>query len=181
MAKVLPLVLAPDPLLHEVSKPVEKVSDEIRALMDDMLKTMYAENGIGLAAVQVGHLKRILVMDVNYEAQDCCDHHHHDVKVENSNPLYLVNPEIIESSSELESFNEGCLSFPGARAEVSRPKKVKIKYLDYHGNQQIKEMDGILAICVQHEMDHLDGITFVDHISRLKREMIIKKMIKLQR
>lgn len=184
MAKILPLVIAPDPLLKQVSKPVEKVDDALRALMDDMLQTMYSEAGLGLAAVQIGVLKRVLVMDINYEEQD---HRHHDhgscggVHVVNTNPLYLVNPEILEESKEESVYNEGCLSFPGARSEVTRPKKVKVKYLDYHGREQIKEMDEILATCVQHEIDHLNGITFVDHISKLKRELILKKMLKFHK
>lgn len=184
MNKILPLIYSPDPLLKEISKEVEKVDDEIRKLMDDMLQTMYAEKGIGLAAVQVGVLKRILIMDVDYEEDENIDHDHRKccgIKVKNSNPLYLVNPQIVEFSQEKTSFNEGCLSFPEAHAQIIRNKKVKVKYLDYQGNQQIQEMDGILAICVQHEIDHLNGITFVDHISRIKREMIIKKMIKLQK
>ncbi len=184
MAKILPLILAPDPLLEKASKPVDKVDDKLRAFMDDMVKTMYAESGIGLAAVQVGELKRVLVIDVDYEEED---HHHHDhgdcggVHVKNTNPIYMVNPEIIEFSKEQSTYNEGCLSFPEARAEVTRPKKVKIKYLDYQGNEQISEMDDILATCVQHEIDHLDGITFVDHLSRLKRDMIIKRMVKMKK
>lgn len=183
MAKILPLVLAPDPLLQEVSKPVQNIDDTTRSFMDDMVKTMYNEGGIGLAAVQVGKLQRILVMDISYESEEnpscktnCCD-----VEVKNTNPLYLINPEIIESSSEISSYNEGCLSFPTASGLVERPTKVKIKYFDYHGQQQIQTMDGILATCVQHEIDHLNGITFVDHLSRMKRDMIIKKMIKMQK
>ena len=181
MPKILPLIIAPDPLLKQVSKPVEKVDDALRAFMDDMVQTMYAQRGIGLAAVQVGVLKRVLVMDVDYE-QD--DNHYHDhthcggVHVINTNPIYLVNPEIIEESPEMSIYNEGCLSFPDARAEVLRPKKVKVKYLDYQNCEQIREMDELLATCVQHEIDHLDGITFVDHISKLKRDLILKKMIK---
>jgi peptide deformylase len=181
MPKILPLIIAPDPLLKQISKPVEKVDDALRAFMDDMVQTMYAEHGIGLAAVQVGVLQRVLVMDLDYK-QD--NNHHHDhshcggVHVKNTNPLYLVNPEIIEESKEISSYNEGCLSFPDARAEVVRPKKVKIKYLDYFGKEQIQEMDDLMATCVQHEIDHLNGITFVDHISKLKRELILKKMRK---
>lgn len=181
--KILPLVLAPDPLLKEVSKPVEKVDDALRNFMKDMVNTMYAEGGIGLAAVQVGVLKRVLVMDLDYEAEDH-HHHHHDhsscggVHVKNTNPRFFVNPEFVEFSKEKSSYNEGCLSFPGARSEVTRPKKVKVKYLDFNGDEKVEEMDGILATCIQHEMDHLNGITFVDHISSLKREMIMKKIKK---
>jgi peptide deformylase len=183
--KVLPLVIAPDPLLKKISQPVEKVDDALRAFMDDMLQTMYAENGLGLAAVQVGVLKRILIMDVDYIVDDHA-HRHHDhhgcsgVHVKNTNPLFLVNPEIIESSKDLSVYNEGCLSFPNARAEVERPAEVTVKFLDYQGKEQKMHMDGILATCVQHEIDHLNGVVFVDHISKLKREMIINKMRKIK-
>ncbi len=183
--KVLPLIIAPNPLLKQVSKPVEKVDDALRSLMQDMLQTMYSESGLGLAAVQVGVLKRVLVMDVDYETDDH-GHHHHDhhgcggVHVKNTNPLFLVNPEIVKLSSELNSYNEGCLSFPNARSEVTRPAKVTVKFLNYHGEEEIIEMDDILATCVQHEIDHLNGISFVDHISKLKREVILNKMKKFK-
>jgi peptide deformylase len=180
---VLPLVYSPNSLLKKISKPVEKVDDELRKLMDDMVQTMYIEEGLGLAAVQVGHLKRVLVMDVDYEHEE---HHHHDhgscggIHVKNTNPRYFVNPEILEISEELSSYNEGCLSFPGARAEVTRPQEVRVKFLDYHGKEQVVNLDGIMATCIQHEIDHLNGITFVDHISALKRDVILKKMRKLK-
>lgn len=180
--KILPLVIAPDPLLKEISKPVEKVDDDLRAFMKDMVNTMYYQEGIGLAAVQVGVLKRVLVMDLNYEIDENSHHDHSScsgIHVKNTNPKYFVNPEIIEFSKETNSYNEGCLSFPGARAEVIRPKKIKIKYLDFNGQEKLEEMDEIMATCIQHEIDHLNGITFVDHISKLKRDMIIKKIKKL--
>jgi peptide deformylase len=180
---ILPLIIAPDPLLKQVSKPVKIVDDELRNLMNNMLQTMYAEGGIGLAAVQVGVLKRVLVMDLDYKIDGHHHHNHHDcngVHVKNTNPMYFVNPEIIEESDELSSFNEGCLSFPGARAEVARPKLVKVKFLDYNGIEKIIEMDDIMATCIQHEIDHLNGITFVDHISKLKRDVILKKMKKFK-
>jgi peptide deformylase len=182
--KILPLVIAPNPLLKQVSKPVEKIDAALQQFMRDMVNTMYAEGGIGLAAVQVGVLKRVLVIDVDYEPEE---HHHHDhgscggIHVKNTNPRFFVNPEIIESSAAISSYNEGCLSFPGARSEVKRPQKVKVKYLDFDGKESVEEMEGILAICIQHEMDHLNGITFVDHISKLKREMILNKMKKLHK
>ena len=182
--KILPLVIAPNPLLKQVSKPVEKIDDALRQFMNDMVNTMYAENGIGLAAVQVGVLKRVLVIDVDYESDDHHHHHHGEcggVHVKNTNPRFFVNPEIIELSKESASYNEGCLSFPDARSEVVRPQIVKVKYLDENGKEHVEEMSGILATCIQHEIDHLNGITFVDHISKLKREMIIKKMQKLNR
>ena len=184
--KILPLVIAPDPLLKQVSAKVEKVDAALQQFMKDMVSTMYYESGIGLAAVQVGVLKRILVIDIDYQIEDH-HHHHHDhdncggIHVKNTNPRYFVNPEIVEFSKELSTYNEGCLSFPEARSDVVRPKKVKVKYLDFHGNEKLEEMDGILATCIQHEMDHLNGITFVDHISKLKRDMILSKMSKLKR
>jgi peptide deformylase len=184
MGKVLPIVLSPDPILNMVSKPVSKVDDNLRKFMDDMLTTMYNAHGIGLAAVQVGELKRVLTMDTTYEADDshihsidgnCCDG---KVAIRNPNPIYMVNPEIIEKSEELYTYKEGCLSFPEAFSNVDRPKKVKIKFLDYHGKEKQLEFEGILAVCTQHEIDHLDGITFVDHISRIKRQLILKKIVK---
>lgn len=182
--KILPLVIAPNPLLKQISKPVEKIDDELRGLMDNMLNTMYAQHGVGLAAVQIGVLKRIVVIDVDYEIEDHEHHHNHDcdgVHVKNTKPRYFVNPEIIEFSKETSSYNEGCLSFPQMRSEICRPKEVKVKFLNYHGQEKIEKMNGLLATCIQHEIDHLDGITFVDHLSRLKREMILNKMKKLKK
>lgn len=168
----LPLVIYPDPRLKMKSEPVTEVTDEIRKLMDDMLDTMYASAGIGLAAIQVGVPKCIVVMNIGYGATRYG-------KIEGANmPLYLVNPEIIEQSDEQNSFQEGCLSFPGQYADVTRPKRVKVKYLDYHGKQQTLDADGVLATCVQHEMDHLDGVVFVDYLSRTKRDMIERKLRK---
>lgn len=161
---ILPLVTAPDSRLKIRSFPVEKVDDALRSFMDDMVETMYHEEGIGLAAVQVGVHKRVLVMDLQENGE--------------RNPIFIVNPEIIKSSEEISSYQEGCLSFPGQRAEVFRPATVKVKYLDYHGKEQILEAEGLLATCVQHEIDHLNGITFPDHLSRLKRDMILRKMKK---
>lgn len=179
--KILPLVIAPNPLLKQVSLPVDKVDKNLQEFMDNMVQTMYYEGGIGLASVQVGVLKRVLVMDVDYQYDNSHHHHHgscdHNHYI-NTNPQYFVNPEIIESSKEISSFKEGCLSFPGARAEVCRPEEVTVKFLDYHGNSQIKTFDGIMATCIQHEIDHLNGITFVDRISPLKREIILKKIKK---
>ena len=182
--KILPLILAPDPLLKKISKPVLAVDDELREFMKAMLNTMYSENGIGLASVQVGVLKRVLVMDIDYESDDNDHHHHHGdcsgIQIKNANPQYFINPEIIEFSSKGSVFNEGCLSFPGARAEVTRPESIKLKYLDFNGEKQVKNFDGISATCIQHEIDHLNGITFVDKISPLKREMILKRMKKIK-
>lgn len=164
---VLPLVIAPDPRLAICSEPVEKVDDELRAFMDDMLETMYAEEGIGLAAVQVGVHKRILVMDLQIEGE--------------KKPVFVVNPEIIETSEELNEYEEGCLSFPEQRAKVIRPKRIKVKHLDYHGKEQVLECDELLATCIQHEMDHLNGVVFVDHVSKMRRDMILRKVKKLQK
>jgi peptide deformylase len=187
--KILPLIISPNPLLKEVSKKVEKIDADLQQFMKNMVSTMYAEGGIGLAAVQVGVLKRILVMDVDYQVEDDRNHHnhHHDEdgkchpKILNANPRYFINPEFLELSSEKSSYKEGCLSFPTSRAEVIRPKKVKVKYLDFDGNEKIEEMDGIDSTCIQHEVDHLNGVVFIDHISRLKREMIMKKMHKINK
>jgi peptide deformylase len=168
---ILPLVIAPDEFLKQKSTPVAVVDDEVRALLDDMLDTMYRLRGIGLAAVQVGILKRLIVVDVSWREDDS-----HTRK-----PLKLINAEIVSDSDEESSFNEGCLSFPDQYSEVVRPSQVKIRYLDEQGKQHELEADGILATCIQHEIDHTNGITFVDHISRLKRDMIHKKLIKAKK
>ncbi len=143
-----------------------------------MLETMYHEDGIGLAAVQVGVLKRILVMDVNQDSKYDNEENNNNIS---GNPFYVVNPQIIKSSKETSVLYEGCLSFPEIRADVTRPKKVTVKYLDYYGKEQILEADGLLATCVQHEIDHLNGITFVDYLSRIKKAMLLKKLIKRQK
>jgi len=180
--KVLPLIIAPNPLLKQVSKPVDKIDDALRNFMKDMVSTMYAEEGVGLAAVQVGILKRILVIDVDYKTQEHDHHHDHHgcdhLHVTNTNPRYFINPEIVEFSKECSSYNEGCLSFPDARSEVVRSKEVTVKYLDLFGKEKVEKMSGLLATCIQHEVDHLNGITFVDHISKVKREMILNKLKK---
>lgn len=184
---ILPIINFPNSILKKTSEPVANVDDSLRKLMQDMLKTMYSEKGVGLAAVQVGVLKRVIVMDVEYSIEeDECDgdhghghHHHHHHEISGQNPMFLVNPEIITCSKEKSVYFEGCLSFPEMRADVTRPEKVKVKYLDYNGNEQILEAEGLLATCVQHEIDHLNGVTFIDHISKLKQEVIIKKLKKL--
>jgi len=178
---ILPLVLAPDPRLEVCSEPVDSVTDEIRKLMDDMVDTMHHESGIGLAAVQVGVHKRILVMDLSdchgrYEDSDA-----NTCGIDISKPFYMVNPEIIESSEEQNIYEEGCLSFPQQRAMVTRAKLVKVKFLDYNGKEQIVECDDLLATCVQHEIDHLNGVVFIDHVSRMKRDMIMRKVKKLKK
>lgn len=157
---ILPLVIAPDPRLEVCSAAVEEVNDELRAFMDDMVETMRHENGVGLAAVQVGVHKRVLVMEIDEVI------------------YHIINPEIVCNSEEQNIYEEGCLSFPDQRAMVTRPKEITIKYLDYHGKPQTIECDGLLATCIQHEIDHLNGVVFIDHVSKLKRDMIMRKMRK---
>ena len=165
---VLPIITAPDPRLKVKCDPVESVDESIAQLMDDMLETMYLAPGIGLAAPQVGVTKRVLVVDVS-------------PKDEPRDPLCMANPEIVWQSEELATYEEGCLSLPEQFAEVERPAHVRIRYLDKSNAVQEIEADGILATCVQHEMDHLDGIIFVDHISALKRRMILRKLTKTKK
>lgn len=165
---ILPLVIAPDERLNKPSQKVEKVTEEIRKLLDDMLETMYANDGIGLAAVQVGVHKRVIVVDV--------------ARREGRNePIKLINPEIIKHSDDAVVFNEGCLSFPDQFSEVERPEVVTIRYMDENGAEKTIEASGLLATCVQHEIDHTNGVVFVDHISRLKREMILKRLTKAKK
>ena len=165
---ILDIITIPDPRLKAVSKPVDVVDDDLRKLMDDMLETMYAAPGIGLAAIQVGVAKRVLVLDLKGDDED-------------PQPLYMVNPEVLWASEEMNVYNEGCLSVPDQYADVERPRDIKIKYLDYHGNAVEDEMTELYATCVQHEIDHLNGVVFIDHISRLKRDMIVKKVRKLSK
>lgn len=159
------ILTEPDPFLRQKSEKVEIVDDNIRTLMDDMLETMYNAPGIGLAAIQVGIPKRIIVIDLSKNN-------------EKKNPLYFVNPEIITKSNQDASYEEGCLSVPNQFAEISRPDTCKLKFLDYEGNEKILETKGLLATCIQHEMDHLEGILFIDYLSKLKKNMIIKKLSK---
>ena len=161
------IITEPNKLLRQVSKPVSKVGKEEQKLMKDMLETMYAANGIGLAAIQVGIPKRIIVMDI--------------CKEENKKePRYFVNP-IIKNIDPLKAtYEEGCLSVPNQFADVDRPSKCEVEYLDYNGQKQLLKAEGLLATCIQHEMDHLEGILFIDYLSKLKRSMIIKKLSKLK-
>ena len=159
------ILTVPDPRLKQVSQPVAAVDDELRALMDDMLETMYAAPGIGLAAVQVGVPKRVIVMDLAG-------------KDEPPQPRYFVNPEILWASEDTAPYEEGCLSVPEIFDEVERPAQVKLRYLNYPGEQIEEDADGLFAVCVQHEMDHLEGVLVIDHLSRLKREQAIKKVKK---
>lgn len=165
---ILPIITAPDPRLKVISSPITEVSDATRVLMDDLLETMYAAPGIGLAAVQVGVPERLIVMDVARSGDD-------------PKPLYLVNPEILEKSDTMLTFEEGCLSLPDQYADVARPDEIRYRFLDYDGNEVITEAEGLHATCIQHEMDHLDGVLFVDHISKVKRQMILRKLSKQKR
>ncbi|MFL2884606.1 MAG: peptide deformylase [Candidatus Pelagibacter sp.] len=161
------IITEPDKLLRQVSKPVNKVGKKEQELMRDMLETMYAANGIGLAAIQVGIPQRIIVMDI--------------CKEENKKePRFFVNPIIKNKDPFKATYEEGCLSVPNQFAEVDRPSKCEVEYLDYNGNKQLLKAEGLLATCIQHEMDHLEGILFIDYLSKLKRSMIIKKLSKLK-
>jgi peptide deformylase len=159
------IITVPNPLLKTVSTPVETVDDELRTLMDDMLETMYAAPGIGLAAVQIGVAKRVIVMDLA-------------AKEETPAPRYFVNPEITWSSEEMAIREEGCLSVPEIYDEVERPARVGLRYLNYKGELVEEEAEGLLAVCIQHEMDHLNGVLFIDHLSRLKRDRAVAKVKK---
>jgi peptide deformylase len=171
---LLPIIETPHPLLREISAPVEAVTDELRALIDDMFETMYAAPGIGLAAIQVGVPKRLLVIDLQEPEEEEGGEPVRD-------PLVFINPEILETSDTLQVYSEGCLSVPDMYAEVERPDRIRARWLDRDGKQHEKELDGLLAICLQHEMDHLEGILFIDHLSRLKRDMILKKLAKARK
>jgi peptide deformylase len=178
---VLPLVIAPDPRLAVCSEPVDEVNDELRKFMDDMVETMHASDGIGLAAVQVGVHKRILVMDLSDSQKRYEDAGESIGDVDLSNPIYMINPEIIDESDEENIYEEGCLSFPDQRALVTRPKIVKVKYLDYNGDEQIIQCDELLSTCVQHEIDHLNGVVFIDHVSKMKHDFIMRKVKKVKK
>jgi peptide deformylase len=170
---ILPIVEVPDPRLRQISSPVEKVDDEVRALIRDMFETMYDAPGIGLAAIQVGVSKRILVIDLQ------------EPEIEDGPPVkdprVFINPEIIKHSDEEVPYLEGCLSVPDQYAEVERPDHIRARWLDENGKPHEEQLDGLLAVCLQHEMDHLEGILFIDHLSRLKREMVLKKLAKMRK
>jgi len=165
---IRPILTVPDPLLKEVSKPVEAVTDETRRLMDDMLETMYDAPGIGLAAIQIGVPLRVIVMDLSQEGEPKA-------------PRYFVNPEILESIEETQPYEEGCLSVPDVFDTVERPAKVRLRYLNYDGEPVEEWAEGMYAVCIQHEMDHLEGTLFIDHLSRLKRQFAINKVKKARR
>lgn len=164
------IITVPDPVLKQVAQPVDKVDDKIRAQMNGMLQAMYDAPGIGLAANQVSLLNRVLVMDLSNRDED-----------EEPNPIFMANPEIIHESEEMSVMQEGCLSIPKQHADVERPAIVRVKYLDYNGKQAELEAEGLLSHCVQHEIDHLNGVLFVDYLSSLKRNMILKKVAKLKK
>ena len=159
------IVIEPDPILRKKSENLEKVDDELKKLLDEMLETMYAAPGIGLAAVQIGILKRLIVIDISKDK-------------EKKNPLFLINPKIISKSESTSIYEEGCLSLPGHFAEIERPAECKVKYLDYNGKEKEIRAKGLLSTCIQHEIDHLDGVLFIDYLSKLKKDMIVKKLIK---
>ena len=159
------ILIEPNPILRKKCDPLESVDTATKKLMDDMLETMYSAPGIGLAAVQIGILKRIVVIDISKGE-------------EKKNPLFLVNPEIMHQSKKTSVYEEGCLSLPEQFAEIERPAECTLKYLDYNGKEKQLKADGLLATCIQHEVDHLNGILFIDYLSKLKKDMIIKKLVK---
>ena len=161
------ILTEPNKILRQISLTVKKVEKEEQILMDDMLETMYDAKGIGLAAIQIGIPKRIIVMDISKDN-------------EKNNPMYFVNPIIKNRNLNLSKYLEGCLSLPDQFAEVDRPSTCEVEYLDYNGNKKILKASGLLSTCIQHEMDHLEGILFIDHLSKLKKSMIIKKLSKIK-
>ena len=201
---IRPIIEVPDKRLRTISKQVDAVTDEMRVLMDDMLETMYDAKGIGLAAIQVGVAQRIIVMDLSPSLEDAEENAETTTEDEASandfdnesaskqdrydlssyaheGPRYFVNPEIVWASEETNNYQEGCLSVPGFYDDVARPAQCRVKFLDYDGKAQEIDCDGLLATCIQHEMDHLNGIVFLDHLSRLKRDRILKKLRKAER
>ena len=164
---VKPILTEPNKLLRQISESVESVGDEERKLMDDMLETMYAAPGIGLAAIQIGVPKRIIVMDISRDE-------------DKKEPRYFVNPVIKNKNNETSKYEEGCLSVPDQFAEIERPNECEVEYLDYNGKKQLLKANGLLATCIQHEMDHLEGVLFIDYLSKLKKSMIIKKLSKIK-
>jgi len=161
------ILTEPNKILRQISKPVKEVGTEEQKLMNDMLDTMYAANGIGLAAIQIGISKRIIVMDISRDENK-------------KEPIYFVNPIIKNKNTEKATYEEGCLSVPNQFAEIDRPSKCEVEYLDYDGKKQLLKAEGLLAICIQHEIDHLEGILFIDYLSKLKKSMIVKKLSKIK-
>jgi peptide deformylase len=177
----------PDPRLKTVSTPVDTFDEDLKTLVADMFETMYDASGIGLAAIQVGVPKRLLVIDLQPEDQDAepeaCDHdgHHHTHQPTRREPQVFVNPEILDPADELGTYQEGCLSLPDIYAEVDRPKACRLRWQDLDGNVHEEAMEGLMAVVIQHEMDHLEGVLFIDRLSRLKRQMALKKLEKLRK
>ena len=165
---IRPILTVPNPILKQVSKPVEAVTDATRKLMDDMLETMYDAPGIGLAAVQIGEPVNVIVMDLARDGEE-------------PQPKYFVNPEILETVEEMQPYSEGCLSVPDVYEDIDRSERAKITYLDYNGERVTEWAEGLYAVCIQHEMDHLNGVIFIDYLSRLKRERAVKKVIKAEK
>ena len=159
------ILTIPDPILRKISEPVKNVNQDIKNLLDDMLEAMYEAPGIGLAAVQIGVLKRAIVIDLSKD-------------IRKKEPIFIVNPEIVSQSKNLVSYEEGCLSIPNQFAEVERPNSCKIKFLNYNGEKKELQAEGLLATCIQHDIDHLNGILFIDYLSKLKKDIIIKKVKK---
>jgi peptide deformylase len=168
MMSIRPIMLLPDPVLRQVSSPVERVDDNVRAFAADLFETMYDAPGIGLAGIQVGEPRRILVIDLAKEGEPKA-------------PQVFINPEIVARSDEASVYEEGCLSIPDYYAEVERPKDVTVRYLDLDGKAHEIKAEGLLAVCLQHEIDHLNGVLFIDHISKLKRDMVVRKFRKMAR
>ena len=159
------ILTEPNKLLRQISQPVDHVGENEKRLMDDMIETMYAANGIGLAAIQIGFPQRIIVMDISKDKK-------------NKSPMYFVNPIILNKATEQSTYEEGCLSVPDQFAEINRPNKCEVEYLDYNGEKKLLKAEGLLATCIQHEIDHLEGILFIDYLSKLKKSMIVKKLSK---
>ena len=180
---ILQILEVPDPRLKQISEPVTKFDDELKTLIADMFETMYDAPGIGLAAIQVGVPKRILVIDLqepvehDHEHGEHCNHDHEVIR----DPRVFINPEILDPSEEYNIYNEGCLSVPDQYADVERPASITARWQDETGKQHEEQLDGLIATCLQHEMDHLEGILFIDHLSRLKRQMVLKKLTKLRK
>ena len=170
------ILTEPSKLLREKSLTVENVDEDLQKLMDDMLETMYAAPGIGLAAIQVGVPKRVIVLDIGWQNKP--ESTNDEKQVVRKNPMYFVNPEIITKSTNNSTYEEGCLSVPGQFAEIERPDKCHIRYLDYYGQPKEIVAEGMFATCIQHEIDHLEGILFIDYLSKLKKSMIFKKLLK---
>jgi len=172
---ILPILEAPDPRLRTISSPVEEIDDALQQLIDDMFETMYDAPGIGLAAIQVGVPKRLLVIDLQEPESE-----EEDAPVVRR-PMVFINPRILEGSQDLSVYNEGCLSVPEQFAEVERPASVRASWMDRNGRIHEETLEGLLATCLQHEMDHLEGVLFIDHLSRLKRDMVLKKLAKARK